>query len=98
MLTGAQTSNSVELNIRFQQEQHFLLVTLINLYERNLTMNKDQVEGIAKDLAGKVQEEVGKLVGSKEQEAKGLGKQISGNAQKIYGDAKEIIKDASNNL
>lgn len=58
-------------------------------------MNKDQVKGIAKDIAGKVQEEVGKLVGSKEQQAKGLGKQISGNAQKIYGDAKEVIKDAN---
>lgn len=59
-------------------------------------MNKDQVKGIAKDMAGKVQEEVGKLVGSKEQQAKGLGKQISGNAQKLYGDAKEVIKDAEN--
>ena len=58
-------------------------------------MNKDQVKGMAKDIAGKVQEEVGKLVGSKEQQAKGLGKQISGNAQKIYGDAKEVIKDAN---
>ena len=58
-------------------------------------MNKDQVKGLAKDIAGKVQEEVGKLVGSKEQQAKGLGKQISGNAQKIYGDAKEVIKDTN---
>lgn len=58
-------------------------------------MNKDQVKGTAKDMAGKVQEEVGKLVGSKEQQAKGLGKQISGNAQKIYGDAKEVIKDSN---
>ena len=59
-------------------------------------MNKDQIKGTAKDIAGKVQEEVGKLIGSKEQQAQGLGKQISGNAQKIYGDAKEVIKDATN--
>jgi len=58
-------------------------------------MNKDQVKGTIKDLAGKVQEEVGRLVGSKEQEAKGLGKQISGKAEKMYGDAKEVIKDAN---
>jgi len=55
-------------------------------------MNKNQVKGALKDVAGKVQEEVGKLVGSKEQQAKGLGKQIAGKAEKTYGDAKETIK------
>lgn len=58
-------------------------------------MNKDQVKGVAKDMAGKVQEEAGKLVGSKEQQIKGLGKQISGKAEKSYGDAKEVVKNAS---
>ncbi|MHB8165879.1 MAG: CsbD family protein [Sulfuricella sp.] len=58
-------------------------------------MNKDQVKGVAKDMAGKVQEEAGKLVGSKEQQIKGLGKQISGKAEKSYGDAKEVVKDAN---
>ena len=58
-------------------------------------MNKDQVKGVAKDIAGKVQEKAGKLVGSKEQQVKGLGKQISGQAEKSYGDAKEAVKDAN---
>ena len=57
-------------------------------------MNKNQVKGVAKDIAGKVQEKVGQLVGSKEQQVKGLGKQISGQAEKTFGDAKEAIKDA----
>jgi uncharacterized protein YjbJ (UPF0337 family) len=57
-------------------------------------MNKDQVKGVVKDIAGKVQEQAGKLVGSKEQEAKGLGNQVAGKAEKAYGDAKEVIKDA----
>jgi len=56
-------------------------------------MNKDQVKGMAKDIAGKAQEEAGKLVGSKEQQVKGLSKQISGKAQKGLGDAKQIIED-----
>lgn len=60
-------------------------------------MNKNQVNGIAKDIAGKVQEGVGKLVDNKEQQAKGLVKQVEGAAEKKYGDAKEIIKDAANN-
>jgi len=58
-------------------------------------MNKDQVKGVAKEIAGKVQQETGKLVGSKSQQAKGLGKQLSGEAQKNYGDVKERIKDAN---
>jgi uncharacterized protein YjbJ (UPF0337 family) len=56
-------------------------------------MNKDQVKGVAKDIAGKAQEEAGKLVGSKEQQVKGLSKQISGKAQKGLGDAKQTIED-----
>ncbi len=57
-------------------------------------MNKDQVNGTIKDLAGKVQEEAGKLVGNKEQQAKGLLKQVEGAAEKSLGDAKEVVKDA----
>lgn len=56
-------------------------------------MNKDQVKGAAKDVAGKVQEEVGKLVGSKEQQIKGLSKQISGKVQKGVGDIKQAVED-----
>ena len=37
-------------------------------------LNKDQVKGMTKDVAGKVQEQAGKLVGSKEQQIKGLVK------------------------
>ena len=57
-------------------------------------MNKDQVKGKAKDIAGKVQKEVGELVGSSEQQAKGLAKQSEGKLQKGVGDAKEVVKDA----
>jgi len=61
-------------------------------------MNKDQVKGTAKDVAGKVQEGAGKLTGNKEQEAKGLGKQVAGKTQKKYGDAKEAAKDTIDKL
>ncbi len=56
-------------------------------------MNKNQVQGVAKDIAGKVQEEAGKLIGSKDQQAKGLNKQIAGKAEKILGDAKVALKN-----
>ena len=58
-------------------------------------MNKDQVKGTAKTVAGKVQQSAGKLVGSREQEAKGLGQQMAGKAQKAMGDVKAAIKTKS---
>jgi len=57
-------------------------------------MNKDQVKGVSKDIAGKAQEDIGKIVGSKSQQAKGLNKQVEGKTEKLFGDAKEVIKDA----
>lgn len=57
-------------------------------------MNSDQVKGSLKDAAGKVQQKTGELVGSKEQQAKGLAKQAEGKVQKGVGDAKEGVKDA----
>ncbi len=56
-------------------------------------MNKDQIEGTAKNIAGKVQQKVGEVTGNKSQQAKGIGKQIEGKTQEIIGNAKESIKD-----
>lgn len=58
-------------------------------------MNKDQIKGSVKDAAGKVQEKAGEAIGSTEQQAKGLGKQVEGKTQKAVGDVKEGVKDAS---
>lgn len=58
-------------------------------------MNKDQVKGTVKDAAGKIQQKVGKAVGSDSQQAKGIGKQMEGKAQKAMGNAKENIRDAT---
>jgi uncharacterized protein YjbJ (UPF0337 family) len=52
-------------------------------------MNKDQVKGKARNLAGKVQEQAGKLVGSKKQQVKGLSRQIAGKVQESFGDIRE---------
>jgi uncharacterized protein YjbJ (UPF0337 family) len=57
-------------------------------------MNKDQIKGAAKDLGGKVQEEAGKLVGSKHQQTEGIKNQIAGKLQEKVGDLKEAVKDA----
>jgi len=57
-------------------------------------MNKDQIKGEAKDIAGKVQEGAGKAVGSTEQQLKGQSKQVTGKIQKGVGDVKESVDDA----
>lgn len=61
-------------------------------------MNKDQVKGAVKEAAGKVQQKTGKIIGSPEQEAKGLATKIEGKVQKKVGDAKEALKDARSKL
>jgi uncharacterized protein YjbJ (UPF0337 family) len=55
-------------------------------------VNKDQIQGAAKDIVGKVQEEAGKLVGNDKQQIKGLNKQITGKVQELVGDVEEIIR------
>ena len=45
-------------------------------------MNKDQVKGTAKDIGGKIQETAGEIVGSSEQQAKGLNKQAEKKIKK----------------
>jgi uncharacterized protein YjbJ (UPF0337 family) len=56
-------------------------------------MNKDQVQGAAKQVAGKLQQKTGELIDSKEQQIKGTTKQIEGGLQKSYGDVKDAIKE-----
>jgi uncharacterized protein YjbJ (UPF0337 family) len=62
---------------------------------KEISMNKDQVKGAAKDIGGKLQEEAGKLVGSEEQQAKGLANQVAGKVQQKVGDLKEALKDVT---
>lgn len=59
-------------------------------------MNEDQVKGKAKDIAGKIQEKVGEVVGSNQQQAKGEIKQAEGKLQEKAGDAKEDLKNRGN--
>jgi uncharacterized protein YjbJ (UPF0337 family) len=68
----------------------------IQLYARpfngELIMNKEQIKGVSKDVAGKIQEGAGKLTDNKSQQAKGLLKQVEGKAEKALGDVKAAIK------
>ena len=54
-------------------------------------VNKDQVKGRAKQVAGKAQEKAGKLVKNRKQQVKGVAKQAAGKVQKSYGDARDDL-------
>jgi uncharacterized protein YjbJ (UPF0337 family) len=57
-------------------------------------MNKDQVKGTLKEMAGKAQAKLGDVTDNPKQQAKGHAKAIAGIAQQAVGDAKALVKDA----
>jgi uncharacterized protein YjbJ (UPF0337 family) len=58
-------------------------------------MNKDQVEGKVKDIAGRVQRQAGEWADDPEQQVKGAAKQAEGKVQNAWGKGKEAAKDAA---
>jgi uncharacterized protein YjbJ (UPF0337 family) len=55
-------------------------------------MNRDQVKGTMKDVAGKAQRKVGEALDSPKQVVKGAAKQAEGKVQKAVGNAREDSK------
>src|SRR5882724_2012138 len=58
------------------------------------TMNRNQMKGAVKDVAGKVQRKVGELTGNKTQQAKGAAKQVEGKMQRGAGNVEEALDKA----
>ena len=58
-------------------------------------MNRNQVAGKAKDIAGKVQRKVGEITGSASQQVKGAAKQVEGKVQKGSGDLQQAAENAN---
>ena len=57
-------------------------------------MNRDQVEGTAKDVAGKVQRKVGEATGNASQQIKGGAKQVEGKLQRGAGNLEKASDKA----
>jgi len=55
-------------------------------------MNKDQVKGAAKDMAGKAEKAFGDAVKSPEHQVKGVANEVAGKTQKAFGDMKDDVK------
>jgi uncharacterized protein YjbJ (UPF0337 family) len=58
-------------------------------------MNKNQIEGSVKDVAGKLQQRVGKVTGDTKQQVRGVAKQIEGKIQKGVGAVERALDKAS---
>ena len=56
-------------------------------------MNQHQITGRIKEAAGEVQEQAGKLVGSKQQQAEGHAREQAGKLEKSVADRTEELKD-----
>jgi len=54
-------------------------------------MNKDQMQGTAKEIVGKFQKNFGEIFGNPTQKEKGTLNQITGKSQKSLGDIKAFI-------
>ncbi len=60
-------------------------------------MNNDEVKGKAKDIAGRVERQVGEWTGDKEAQVEGTAKQVEGKVQNAWGKAKDAVKKPSTN-
>jgi uncharacterized protein YjbJ (UPF0337 family) len=62
---------------------------------KKMGINKDQVAGRAKEVAGNVKEAVGKVIGSDKLEVKGKIEKDTGLVQAKVGDIKKEVHDAT---
>jgi uncharacterized protein YjbJ (UPF0337 family) len=60
-------------------------------------MDRDRVDGAAKNLGGKAKEAAGKIVGDEKLKAEGRADQMTGKIQNAVGGAKDAVRDADKN-
>ncbi|KAA0108049.1 CsbD family protein [Methylobacterium sp. P1-11] len=56
-------------------------------------VDTDRITGAAKELGGKVQGAVGDLTGSQRDSVEGRARQAAGQAENLYGQAKDTVRD-----
>jgi len=55
-------------------------------------MDKDRVKCKAKDVAGRMQRQVGEWTGDGDEQVKGAAKRVEGKIQNAWGKAKDAVK------
>jgi len=59
-------------------------------------MDKDRIEGSAKQAKGAVKQAAGKVMGDSKLQAEGAADKLAGKVQNAVGGAKDAIRDAGN--
>jgi len=57
-------------------------------------MNKKQIRGMSRSLAGKLEEMIGKLIGNQNLRRRGMARKLLGKTEALAGNALETIKAA----
>ncbi len=57
-------------------------------------MDRDRIDGAAKNLGGKAKEAAGKITGDEKLKAEGRADQMTGKIQNAVGGAKDAVRDA----
>lgn len=57
-------------------------------------MDKDRIDGAAKQVKGSVKEAIGKVTGDTKTQAEGAAEKTTGKVQSSVGDAKDSVRDA----
>jgi uncharacterized protein YjbJ (UPF0337 family) len=58
-------------------------------------MDKDRIEGAAREAKGKIKETIGKVTGDAKTEAEGTGEKVAGKVQNTVGGVKDAVRDAT---
>jgi uncharacterized protein YjbJ (UPF0337 family) len=58
-------------------------------------MDKDRIEGSARELKGKVKETIGKVTGDAKLRGEGAAEKTAGKVQNAIGGAKDALRDAA---
>jgi uncharacterized protein YjbJ (UPF0337 family) len=61
---------------------------------KETTMDKDRVEGGAKQVKGAIKEGIGKMTGDTKTQAEGKADKVEGKVQSSIGGAKDTVRDA----
>ncbi len=56
-------------------------------------MDKDRIEGTAKEVKGSIKEAIGKLTGNEQTQAEGAAEKVAGKVQGTAGKAKDGVRD-----
>jgi uncharacterized protein YjbJ (UPF0337 family) len=66
-----------------------------NLQVGDAVVDKDRIDGMAKQVKGSVKEAIGKVTGDTKTQAEGAADKAAGKGQKVVGGAKDAVRDAA---